>query len=75
MKRPSRRWKRMGLAFGLDHRTRFALARAATIPIPYPSFTELTVQRARTVNQSLRPYPQYLTMATADQGGEKSDAG
>lgn len=48
------------------------LARAANIPIPYPSFTDPTVQRARTVNQALRPYPQYLTVATADQGGDKS---
>ncbi len=47
-------------------------ARAANIPIPYPNFTDPTVQRFRTVNQALRPYPQYLTVQTADQGGDKS---
>ncbi|HWB99052.1 MAG TPA: hypothetical protein VG672_20225, partial [Bryobacteraceae bacterium] len=47
-------------------------ARAANIPIPYPNFTDSTVQRFRTVNQALRPYPQYLTVSTADQGGDKS---
>ncbi len=49
-----------------------AQARAANIPIPYPSFTDPNVQRFRTVNQALRPYPQYLNVSTADQGGDKS---
>jgi hypothetical protein len=49
-----------------------AQARAAGIPIPYPSFTNPQVQLFRTVNQALRPYPQYLTIVTGTQGGDKS---
>jgi hypothetical protein len=44
-------------------------ARAANIPIPYPSFVN---QRARTVSQALRPYPQYLDISTGPQNGDKS---
>jgi hypothetical protein len=49
-----------------------AAAVAANIPIPYPNFTNPSVQQARTVAQALRPFPQYLTIQTADQGGDKS---
>ena len=45
---------------------------AANIPIPYPNFTNPLVQQQRTVAQALRPFPQYLTIQTADQGGDKS---
>ena len=45
---------------------------AAGIPIPYPNFTNASVQATRTVNQALRPYPQYLNINTGDQGGDKS---
>jgi hypothetical protein len=45
---------------------------AAGIPIPYPNFTNASVQATRTVNQALRPYPQYLNVNTGDQGGDKS---
>jgi hypothetical protein len=48
-----------------------AAAKAANIPIPYPNFTDSTVQRSQTVAQALRPYPQYLTIDTS-QGGDKS---
>jgi Carboxypeptidase regulatory-like domain len=48
-----------------------AAARAANIPIPYPNFTDPTVQRSMTVAQALRPYPQYLTIDSS-QGGDKS---
>jgi hypothetical protein len=47
-------------------------AQAANIPIPYPNFTNPAVQQFRTVAQALRPFPQYLTIQTADQGGDKS---
>ena len=46
-----------------------ATARAANIPIPYPSFT---TQSNRTVSQALRPYPQYLNIVTGVQNGDKS---
>jgi hypothetical protein len=49
-----------------------AQARAAGIPLPYPSFTNPQVQLFRTVNQALRPFPQYLTIVTGTQGGDKS---
>jgi outer membrane receptor protein involved in Fe transport len=49
-----------------------AQARAANIPIPYPNFTNPQVQQNRTVNQALRPFPQYLAVVTGDQGGDKS---
>ncbi|HYO81850.1 MAG TPA: TonB-dependent receptor [Bryobacteraceae bacterium] len=44
-------------------------ARAANIPIPYPSFT---TQRLRTVAQALRPFPQYQNIVTGVQNGDKS---
>lgn len=44
-------------------------ARAANIPIPYPNFVN---ERIRTVNQALRPYPQYQTIVTGVQNGDKS---
>jgi hypothetical protein len=46
-----------------------AAARNAGIPIPYPSFT---TQRLRTVNQALRPFPQYQNIITGVQNGDKS---
>ncbi|HTS62801.1 MAG TPA: carboxypeptidase regulatory-like domain-containing protein [Candidatus Acidoferrales bacterium] len=45
---------------------------AAGIPIPYPNFTNSVVQRSMTVNQALRPFPQYLTIDTSQSGGDKS---
>jgi hypothetical protein len=45
------------------------LARQANIPIPYPSFVS---QSRRTVAQSLRPFPQYHTIVTGVQNGDKS---
>jgi len=48
------------------------LARAAGIPIPYPNFTNPQVQQVQTVNQALRPFPQYQTVITGSQGGDKS---
>ncbi|HYM10801.1 MAG TPA: TonB-dependent receptor [Bryobacterales bacterium] len=47
-------------------------ARAAGIPIPYANFTDPSVQQFRTVNQALRPFPQYQTVTTGGQGGDKS---
>ena len=50
-----------------------ALARQAGISAPYPNFTDPAVQRTtRNVAQALRPYPQYLSIATGGQGGDKS---
>ncbi|MFN7933968.1 MAG: TonB-dependent receptor [Bryobacteraceae bacterium] len=46
-----------------------ATARNAGITPPYPSFVQ---QRARTVNQALRPFPQYSTIVTGGQNGDKS---
>ncbi len=46
-----------------------AAARAAGFLPPYPSFA---TQSLRTVNQSLRPFPQYSTIATGGQNGDKS---
>jgi len=45
---------------------------AAGIQIPYPNFTNSSVQRAQTVNQALRPFPQYLTIDTSQSAGDKS---
>ena len=45
---------------------------AAGIPIPYPSFTNSSVQRSQTVAQALRPFPQYLNIDTSQSGGDKS---
>ena len=47
-------------------------ARAANIPIPYANFTNSSIQRSQSVSQSLRPYPQYLTIDTSQSGGDKS---
>jgi len=49
-----------------------AQARAAGIPIPYANFTNPSIQQVRTVNQALRPFPQYNTIITGAQGGDKS---
>ncbi|MEZ5354700.1 MAG: carboxypeptidase regulatory-like domain-containing protein [Bryobacteraceae bacterium] len=48
------------------------LARDNGIVAPYANFTDATVQQTRTVNQALRPYPQYLNVNTGSQGGDKS---
>lgn len=49
------------------------LAQQAGIGLPYPSFTNSSIQRTtRNVAQSLRPYPQYLSVRTGNQGGDKS---
>jgi hypothetical protein len=45
------------------------LAQGAGIKVPYPSFL---LQRTRTVNQALRPFPQYQTISTGVQNGDKS---
>jgi hypothetical protein len=49
-----------------------AAAVAAGFPPPYPNFTNPAVQRSRTVAQSLRPYPQYLTVNPQSGGGDKT---
>lgn len=49
-----------------------AAAIAAGITPPYPNFTNPNVQRARSVAQSLRPYPQYLTVNPQSGGGDKT---
>ncbi|MBI4877622.1 MAG: TonB-dependent receptor [Acidobacteria bacterium] len=46
-----------------------AAAVNAGIKAPYPSFLN---QRTRTVNQALRPFPQYATISTGVQNGDKS---
>ena len=46
-----------------------AAAKAAGFLPPYPSFA---TQALRTVNQSLRPFPQYSTIVTGAQNGDKS---
>lgn len=51
------------------------LARAAGIPIPYPNFTDPSIQQIRTVAQALRPFPQFQTIATAAVGGGGIGAG
>ena len=48
-----------------------AAAQAAGIQIPYPNFTDPTVQHTQSVAQALRPYPQYLTIDSS-QSGDKS---
>ncbi len=45
------------------------LAVNAGIKVPYPSFLQ---SRTRTVNQALRPFPQYQTISTGVQNGDKS---
>lgn len=50
-----------------------AQARAANIPIPYPNFTDPAVQQSfMSVAQALRPFPQYQSITTGGQGGDKS---
>ncbi len=50
-----------------------ALPQQAGISLPYPAFTNPNIQRTtRNVAQSLRPYPQYLSVVTGAQGGDKS---
>src|SRR5438132_5430862 len=50
-----------------------AAAIAAGFTPPYPNFTDPAIQRAgRTVAQSLRPYPQYLTVNVQTGGGDKT---
>jgi hypothetical protein len=50
-----------------------ALALQSGIGLPYANFTNANIQRTtRNVAQSLRPYPQYLNVATGTQGGDKS---
>ncbi|HTM52197.1 MAG TPA: TonB-dependent receptor [Bryobacteraceae bacterium] len=46
-----------------------ATAQNAGIGSPYPSFSS---QQLRTVNQALRPFPQYSTISTGPQNGDKS---
>jgi Carboxypeptidase regulatory-like domain len=45
---------------------------AAGIPVPYPNFTNSTIQHSQSVAQALRPFPQYLTVDTSQSGGDKS---
>ncbi|MBV6433449.1 MAG: hypothetical protein IANPNBLG_03627 [Bryobacteraceae bacterium] len=47
-------------------------AQSAGIAPPYPNFTDRSVQSVRTVAQALRPYPQYQSVVTGSQGGDKS---
>ncbi|MFN7925719.1 MAG: TonB-dependent receptor [Bryobacteraceae bacterium] len=50
-----------------------ALPQQAGIALPYANFTNANIQRTtRNVAQSLRPYPQYLSVVTGAQGGDKS---
>jgi hypothetical protein len=39
---------------------------------PYANFTNSAVQRSQTVNQSLRAFPQYLTVDAASGGGDRT---
>ena len=49
-----------------------AAAVADGIKIPYPNFTNATIQHSQSVAQALRPFPQYLTVDTSQSGGDKS---
>jgi len=49
-----------------------AAAVAAGFMPPYANFTNPAVQRSRTVAQSLRPYPQYLSVNVQSGGGDKT---
>ena len=50
-----------------------ALAVSSGIRPPYANFTNAAIQRTtRNVAQALRPYPQYLSVVTGGQGGDKS---
>jgi Carboxypeptidase regulatory-like domain len=48
------------------------LARDNGITLPYPQFSDPAIQQQRSVQQALRPYPQYLNIVTGTQGGDKS---
>jgi hypothetical protein len=45
---------------------------AAGFTPPYANFTNPAVQRSQTVNQSLRAFPQYLTIDAAAGGGDRT---
>ena len=45
---------------------------AAGFTPPYPNFTNSSIQRSQTVSQSLRAFPQYLTVDAAAGGGDRS---
>uniref|UniRef100_Q01ZH1 TonB-dependent transporter Oar-like beta-barrel domain-containing protein n=1 Tax=Solibacter usitatus (strain Ellin6076) TaxID=234267 RepID=Q01ZH1_SOLUE len=45
---------------------------AAGFTPPYANFTDPTVQRSQTVSQSLRAFPQYLTIDAAAGGGDRT---
>jgi hypothetical protein len=49
-----------------------AAAVNAGITPPYANFTNASVQRSRSVAQSLRPYPQYLAVNVQSGGGDKT---
>jgi hypothetical protein len=49
-----------------------AAAVNAGIKAPYANFTNPAVQRSQTVNQALRPFPQFLTIDTSQSAGDKS---
>ncbi|MPZ20566.1 MAG: hypothetical protein GEV06_22020 [Luteitalea sp.] len=51
----------------MDSRLDSALAREAGIPYPYPGFPG-----EESVRQALRPYPQYQTINTGADGGDRS---
>jgi hypothetical protein len=51
-----------------------ARAVAAGIPIPYPNFTNPSVQRVRTVAQALRPFPQYSSVACRTAAATRPEA-
>ena len=49
-----------------------AAAVAAGFTPPYANFTNSAVQRSQTVSQSLRAFPQYLTVDAAAGGGDRT---
>ncbi len=49
-----------------------AAAVAAGFTPPYANFTNSAVQRSQTVSQSLRAFPQYLTIDAAAGGGDRT---
>jgi hypothetical protein len=49
-----------------------AAAVAAGFTPPYANFTNSSVQRSQTVSQSLRAFPQYLTVDAASGGGDRT---
>ncbi len=73
---PSQVWDNLVQRFGATQAANIlradinsATARNAGFLPPYPSFA---AQQQRTVNQSLRPFPQYSTISTGVQNGDKS---